>query len=63
MTAGGLQQWASLADFLAMGGHGPFVWGSYALAVLCVLLEPWWARRRWRKAVDHARHAQETSAP
>jgi heme exporter protein D len=23
-----------MSDFLAMGGHAPFVWGSYAVALL-----------------------------
>ena len=31
--------WASLDAFLAMGGYGPYVWGSYGVALLCVCLE------------------------
>lgn len=23
-----------MSDFLAMGGHGPFVWGAYGVALL-----------------------------
>jgi heme exporter protein D len=26
-------------DFLAMGGYGLYVWGSYGVAALCILLE------------------------
>lgn len=33
-------QFESIADFIAMNGHGPFVWASYAItfAVLIYLL-------------------------
>jgi heme exporter protein D len=31
--------WGSLNEFLAMGGYGLYVWGSYAMALLCVLIE------------------------
>jgi heme exporter protein D len=31
--------WGSLNEFLAMGGHGFFVWGAYGMAVLCIVVE------------------------
>ena len=31
--------WGSLNEFLAMGGYGLYVWGSYGMVVLCVFLE------------------------
>jgi len=31
--------WGSLSDFLAMGGYGFYVWGSYGVTVLCIVLE------------------------
>ena len=31
--------WGSLDAFLAMGGYGFYVWGSYGVAALCVILE------------------------
>jgi len=31
--------WGSVAGFLAMGGYGGFVWGSYAVAAICIVLE------------------------
>ena len=31
--------WGSVAGFLAMGGYGGFVWGSYAVATICIALE------------------------
>lgn len=31
--------WGSLDNFLAMGGYGLYVWGSYAMALLVVAVE------------------------
>ncbi len=31
--------WGGVSAFLAMGGYGGFVWGSYAVAALCIALE------------------------
>jgi heme exporter protein D len=42
--------WGSFSDFVAMGGHGAFVWGSYGVAALCIALEIWLVRRREKKA-------------
>jgi heme exporter protein D len=42
--------WASLADFLAMGGYGLYVWGSYGMLV-AVLAGELWALRARRKAL------------
>ena len=32
-------QWESISDFFAMGGYGLYVWGSYIVTVLCVVIE------------------------
>ena len=32
--------WNSLSDFLAMGKHGLYVWGSFAVMALFMILEP-----------------------
>lgn len=32
--------WHSFADFLAMGRHGVYVWGSFAVMALVMVLEP-----------------------
>ncbi|MBO1113963.1 heme exporter protein CcmD [Bordetella petrii] len=45
---------ASLHDFLAMGGHGAYVWASYALCVALLAwnaLLPLLARRRYLKSL------------
>lgn len=31
--------WGSLNEFLAMGGYGLYVWGSYGMALLCIVIE------------------------
>ena len=37
--AGGGMNWGSLDAFLAMGGYGFYVWGSYGVTALCIILE------------------------
>lgn len=32
--------WHSFADFIAMGGYGGYVWGSFGVTALIMLLEP-----------------------
>ena len=32
--------WNSLADFLAMGGYGFYVWGSFGATALIMAIEP-----------------------
>jgi len=33
--------WASVSDFLAMGGYGLYVWGSFGVTAFVMLLEMW----------------------
>jgi heme exporter protein D len=42
--------WDSFADFIAMGGYAPFVWASYGVTALVIVLELWGLRSR-RKAL------------
>jgi heme exporter protein D len=50
--------WNSASEFFAMGGYGLYVWGSYAVALALMVIEPVLARQRhgraWRDAVDQA---------
>ena len=32
--------WNSFADFIAMGGYGFYVWGSFGATVLIMAIEP-----------------------
>lgn len=31
--------WGSVSEFIEMGGYGTYVWGSYAVTVVCVVIE------------------------
>ncbi len=42
--------WKSFDDFLAMGGYGLYVWGSYAVTLAVMAGETWLASRRQRRA-------------
>jgi heme exporter protein D len=53
------QQWSSAAEFFNMGGYWFFVWGSYAVALGVMVLEPLMARRRHRLALRSAAQAHE----
>ncbi len=53
--------WNSLEEFLAMGGYGLYVWGSYALALVLMLLEPRLVARRHRRALAQADAQQQES--
>jgi heme exporter protein D len=32
--------WNSFSDFLAMGGYGLYVWGSFGVTALVMVIEP-----------------------
>ncbi len=46
--------WNSPSEFFAMGGYGLFVWGSYAVTIVLMLVEPVMAARRRRRALRAA---------
>jgi heme exporter protein D len=45
--------WTGMGDFFAMGGYGLYVWGSYAIAAVVMILEPLLAAHRHHKALRH----------
>jgi heme exporter protein CcmD len=45
-----------MSHFLAMGGYAKFLWPSYALTLLAVVLNVVWARRLLARAKSDARH-------
>jgi heme exporter protein D len=49
--------WGSAAEFFAMGGYAPFVWGSFAVTALCLLIEPFAVRARHRRAAAELKAA------
>jgi heme exporter protein D len=42
--------WSSFAEFLDMGGYALYVWGSYGVTALVLVVELWSLRAR-RKAL------------
>jgi len=48
-------QWGSLENFLAMGGYGFFVWGSYVVCAAVIAAEIWALRHRRRAALSEVR--------
>jgi heme exporter protein D len=49
--------WGSAAEFFAMGGYAPYVWGSYAAVALCMLVESLTVRARRIRALRELRRA------
>ncbi len=43
--------WNSFADFLAMGGYGLYVWGSFGVTALVMVIEPILVARNQRASV------------
>ena len=43
--------WGSLDAFLAMGGHGFYVWGSYVVTFVLLAIEVAWVRRARREVM------------
>lgn len=48
-------QWNSVGEFLAMGGHGFYVWGSFGACLVLMLVEPILIRHRQRSIRDTLR--------
>jgi heme exporter protein D len=44
--------WNSFSDFVHMGGYGLYVWGSYFMALACMLVEPVLVAQRRRRALS-----------
>ncbi|MEY2690444.1 MAG: heme exporter protein CcmD [Pseudomonadota bacterium] len=42
--------WNSAGEFFAMGGYGLYVWGSYAVCALVMIVEPLRILQRHRQA-------------
>jgi heme exporter protein D len=49
--------WKSLDDFIAMGGYGFYVWGSYLVTAVVIMAELLMLRAR-RRAIEKARKQQ-----
>lgn len=52
-------EWASWSDFWSMGGYGFYVWGSYGVTALCILVEVWYLKRSAGQARRRLKRMQQ----
>jgi heme exporter protein D len=52
--------WNSAAEFWAMGGYGLYVWGSFGVTALSLVVEVMWVKHARRQAL--AQVVQELEA-
>ena len=52
--------WHDWSEFWYMGGYAFFVWMSFGVAALCLVLEVLWARHSWRQACQELRDSLES---
>jgi heme exporter protein D len=43
--------WKSFGDFIAMGGYGLYVWGSFAVTALIMIIEPIFVARHRKSTI------------
>ena len=48
--------WNSPAEFFAMGGYALYVWGSFGVCALALVLEPLLVGRRYKSVMESLRH-------
>jgi len=48
-------QWNSVGEFFAMGGYAFYVWGSFGVTALALLIEPLLLGKRQRDVIDSLR--------
>ncbi len=44
--------WKSVSEFLAMGGYGFYVWGSFGITFLVMVIELWLLNQRRQKVTQ-----------
>ena len=52
--------WNSFAEFIAMGNHGLYVWGSVAVTALCLVAEPLLIRRQRKQLIARLKRQLRT---
>ncbi|MDR1935819.1 MAG: heme exporter protein CcmD [Candidatus Accumulibacter sp.] len=55
-------QWDRLFDFLAMGNHGLYVWGSFAVMAAAMILEPVLLARERKRLLERLRRQYRAEA-
>jgi len=54
--------WNSVGDFLAMGGYGLYVWGSFGATALLMSVEPLLVARRKKRTVARVKRQLRADA-
>ncbi|CAB1367725.1 heme exporter protein CcmD [Denitratisoma oestradiolicum] len=54
--------WNSFADFIAMGGYGGYVWGSFGMAALIMVMEPILVVRRRTQTIARLKRQARAEA-
>jgi len=54
--------WNSFADFIAMGGYGGYVWGSFGVAALIMAVEPILVARRRSQTIARLKRQARAEA-
>jgi len=55
-------QWNSVGEFFAMGGYAVYVWGSFAVCLVAMVLEPLLVCRRQRRILASLRRERLAEA-
>ncbi len=55
-------QWHSVAEFFDMGGYAFYVWGSFGITALVMVIEVWQVRVRHRQIVRNLFNETESHA-
>ena len=52
-----------MSEFIAMGGHGGYVWSAYSITLIVLLISGWAASRRHRRALIEAARSSGSAQP
>ena len=55
-------QWHSVSEFLEMGGYAFYVWGSFGICALAMLVEPLLLRQHTRSVMRSLKRQQRANA-
>ena len=55
-------QWNSIGEFFAMGGYAVYVWGSFGVCFLAMVLEPLLVRQRQMRILASLRRERLAEA-
>lgn len=54
--------WGSFAEFFAMGGYGLYVWGSFGVCAVLMIMEPILVRQRHKNILRILRRERQAES-